>query len=400
MRLGFYTPNYPGITHEGGIGSYTRDLSRTLVALNHEVHILTPGAGSVVREAGVTVHQTSTKHLAIADRILPGAGACWRVGKALKQLVNEHRLEVVEFPNWEGLGLWFQMTSRVPTVVRLHTSSRETQAIDGVPITRRLRWDVKRERWQSLKAAVLVTHSDAHRRMMAEELGCPSEQIELIPHGVHVDRHFVRPARLEGPPTVVYLGRLEKRKGTIDLLNAIPLVLSKHPDARFVLIGQDRAHCPGNRTHAQFLHDEFPPRVREQITLAGRLPNEQVDRWLQTADVFVAPSHYESFGLIFPEAMRWGTPVIGTKAGGIPEIVKDGVTGFLVEPQRPTELADAINQLLADPALRRRIGEAGRHEVENFFSIERAAQRVIELFERVVAKNTTSTRRESCPSPS
>ena len=212
-----------------------------------------------------------------------------------------------------------------------------------------------------------MTHSDAHRRTMAEEAGISADRIMVHPFGVEVFPDWVRPPRPPGPPTVVYLGRLEHRKGTVELLQAIPEVLRSVPDARFVLIGADRPHCPGGRTHAQYLEQEFPPEVRDRVTLAGRLPQQEVDHWLQTADVFVAPSRYESFGLIFLEAMRWGTPVIGTTAGGIPEIVEDGKSGLLVPPESPAELGAALIRLLSNPVERAALGIAGRSRVEREF---------------------------------
>ena len=126
-----------------------------------------------------------------------------------------------------------------------------------------------------------------------------------------------------------------------------------------MLIGADRRHCPGDRTHAEFLQDEFSPEVRDRILLAGRLPTNEVDAWLQKADVFVAPSLYESFGLVFLEAMRWGTPVVGTTAGAIPEIIEDGRSGLLVPPSNPQALAHAMVRLLRDRAFSQRLGEAG-----------------------------------------
>ena len=184
--------------------------------------------------------------------------------------------------------------------------------------------------------------------------------------------------------TVVYLGRLEKRKGTRDLLHAVPEVLKAVPRARFVLIGADRAHCPGGRTHARYLEEEFPPGIRSRIRLAGSLSDAEVDRALQTADLFVAPSLYESFGLIFLEAMRWGTPAIGTRAGGIPEIIEDGVSGVLVPPASPSQLAGAIVELLRDEGHRQRLGAAGRRRAEESFSVKGMAQQMAALYENAI----------------
>jgi glycogen synthase len=385
MRIGLYTPNYPGLNTDGGIGTYTRALGYQLTRLGHTVHVLTPGDRESADDGPVHVHFTRTDHLTGVDRLVPGAGACWRVARAMGELVRAHRLDVVEFPNWEGLGVLFQRRTRVPVVVRMHTSSAETQQIDGLPDHRWYRWNVRRERWQARRADALVTHSDAHRRVMSAETGIPADRIRLIPLGLEAYPDFVRPPRPPGPPTVVYLGRLEHRKGTMDLLDAIPRVLQVVPDARFVLIGADRPHAPGGRLHAEYVA-ELPAAVRGRITLAGSLSPDQVDRWLQTADVFVAPSRYESFGLIFLETMRWGTPVIGTTAGGIPEIVEDGVSGVLVRPGAAGELAAAITGLLQNPERRAAIGAAGRRRMETEFTVERMAGRIADLYREVAGR--------------
>lgn len=385
MRIGLYTPNYPGLTADGGIGTYTRALGYELCRLGHTIHVLTPGDQADTTDGPVHVHFTRTDHLAGVDRVVPGAGACWRVARAMRRIVRTTGLDVVEFPNWEGLGLLFEQWSQVPVVVRLHTSSAETQRIDGVPDRRWYRWNIRRERWQARLADALVTHSDAHRRVMVAETGLPADRIRLIPHGVETFPDFVRPPRPPGPPTVVYLGRLEHRKGTMDLLDAIPRVLRAVPDARFVVIGADRPHAPGGRLHAEYVAG-LPLMIRERITLTGPLPAGEVDRWLQTADLFVAPSRYESFGLIFLEAMRWATPVVGTTAGGIPEVVEDGVTGVLVRPGAAGELAHAITGLLNDPTRRAALGAAGRRRVESEFTVERMARRVAELYAEVVGQ--------------
>jgi glycosyltransferase involved in cell wall biosynthesis len=385
MRIGLYTPQYPGLTGDGGIGTHTRALARGLAALGHVVRVLTPGDGPPADDGPVRVQFTRTRHLPGLDRLAPGAGACVRVARAAARLAREAKLDLFEFPNWEGHGLLFARLAGTPAVVRLYTSSRESQAIDGGPATRWGRWDVWRERAVARAADAVVTHSDAHRRRMSEETGLPADRIRLVPLGVDVFPDWVRPPRPPGPPTAVFLGRLEHRKGSAELLQAVPRVLERVPDARFVLIGTDRPHAPGGRTHAEFLAEDFPPAVRERVTLAGRLPQPAVDRWLQTADVFVAPSRYESFGLIFLEAMRWGTPVIGTTAGGIPEVVEDGASGLLVPPGSPDALADALARLFADRGLAARLGAAGRRRAEAEFAVGTMARRMAALYEETVA---------------
>jgi hypothetical protein len=394
MRIGLYTPSYPGITTDGGIGSYVCTLGKELVRSGHTIHILTPSdTGDIARAASelpasdgpLGMHYCVTNHLPGIDKLIPGAGASWRVYRAAARLIVQHKLDIFEFPNWEGYGLLPALHGRVPVVVRLHTSAAEAIQIDHVTMRRWDRWTIRRENWLTSRAAAVVTHTDAHRRAMVQETGLTLDRIRLIPHGIEVYPEFVRPERAPGPPTVVSVGRLEHRKGTVELLQAVPLVLQQVPDARFVLIGADRPHAPGGRTHADYLNQDFPPHVRAAVTLTGRLPQPDVDRWLQTADLFVTPSRYESFGLVFLEAMRWGTPVIGTVAGGIPEVVEHGTTGLLVPPENPGALAAAIIQLLTSHGAREAFGASGRRRAETEFAASIMAKRMAAFYEEAIA---------------
>ena len=386
MRIGFYTPHYPKLGKEGGIGTYTMHLSHALSALGHEVHVLTPGApGAIFQDGPVTVHTAGVRYYPGLDRLIPGAGGCGRVNAAMRCLVEGRRLDVVEFPNWEGLGAWYSLWRTVPLVVRLSTSSLESLAIDGDTADRARKWDARRERWLARSADALVTHSECHRDRMTAELDVDGGRIEVLPLGVPVLPSFRRPPRDGDDLTVVYLGRLEKRKGTLDLLKAIPRVLREVPRARFVLIGADRPHRPGGGTHEEYVAREFPQELRGRVVFPGKLTDGEVDRHLQAADLFVSPSLYESFGLTFLEAMRWGTPVVGTRAGAIPEVVEDGVSGTLVPPGSPGDLAEAIISLLNDEGRRRQLGEAGRRRVEAHFTPECMARRASGLYERAVA---------------
>lgn len=384
MRIGFYSPNYPGINGPGGIGTYTRELAHALVSRGHSVHVLIPGISDSIDDVGVLVHSTSIQHIPLIDRCLPGAGACWRVGGKMKELAKRYALDIVEFANWEGLALWYQLSKSTPVVIRLSTSSKETQEIEALNPSRRLLWDVKREHTQAKRADLLVTHSKAHQARMSDELRVAAGEIRIVPHGVSVPNEYSC-VRFNSRLSVVFLGRLELRKGTLELLKAIPQVLQAYPTAEFTFIGTDRNQCPGNRTHAQWASEELSGDVLRSLRFLGSLPQSDVDRHLKNADVFIAPSRYESFGLVFPEAMRWGTPVIGTRCGGIPEIIEDGKSGLLVPPERPDEIAKALCRLLGDEALRHKLGEGGRRRIESHFSISRMAERVEAMYSEVLA---------------
>jgi glycogen(starch) synthase len=181
---------------------------------------------------------------------------------------------------------------------------------------------------------------------------------------------------------------LEKRKGILDLFQAVPLVLGRLPNVRFIIAGQDNSHHDGFQQRmgmdyvAYFAHryGEFAPYVE----FKGMVSDEMLQSLYQSCDLFVAPSLYESFGLIYLEAMNYAKPVVGCRSGGVPEVVDHDVTGLLVEPEAPRALAEAIVDLLQSPGRLRDMGMAGRQRLLDKFTYLEMARNFEEVYRRVI----------------
>ena len=183
--------------------------------------------------------------------------------------------------------------------------------------------------------------------------------------------------------TVLYVGRLEKRKGILDLFQAIPLLLKEVPNATFIIAGSDNSPHDGFQRRTGM---DYPTYFKQKygqllphVTFMGRVSDETLHELYQSCDLFVAPSLYESFGLIYIEAMNYAKPVIGCRAGGIPEVIDDGVTGLLVDPEAPKALAEAMVSLLKSPRKLYELGMAGRQQLLSKFTYIQMARN----FERV-----------------
>lgn len=160
-------------------------------------------------------------------------------------------------------------------------------------------------------------------------------------------------ATLPDGPIIGFVGRIEPRKGVIDLVNAAPALHDALPGARIIVMGDD-----------PYASD---PRYLEQVRAATTVEHLP---WVANApgvmrhlDVLVAPSHQEPFGTVLSEAMAVGTPVVATRVGGLAEVVEDGVTGVLVEPGEPEALAAGVLRVLAD---RVAMGSAARASAQRF----------------------------------
>jgi glycosyltransferase involved in cell wall biosynthesis len=154
----------------------------------------------------------------------------------------------------------------------------------------------------------------------------------------------------------------------------------------FTLAGPERPHAPGNITFSQYFHDQFPAELRPCVSFIGEVGDAQLNDLYRNCDLFVGPSLYESFGLIYIEAMRWGKPVLACHVGGVPEVVKDGYCGILVSPSNPTELAAAMTKLLHDHDLRARLGRQAFEWTARNFNISLMAERTEELYRDTAAR--------------
>ncbi|HXT22856.1 MAG TPA: glycosyltransferase family 4 protein, partial [Thermoanaerobaculia bacterium] len=192
------------------------------------------------------------------------------------------------------------------------------------------------------------------------------------------------------PPVVLYSGRLRSRKAVAVLLQAMPRVLAAVPACRLVVVGDGE----------QSAHVAAAVRARglaTHVELAGSLPRPAAMARLFEADVFCLPSTYEGLPLAILEAMAAGLPVVATAVSGNPEAVEDGTTGLLVPPESAAALADALIALLTDPERRRRMGEAGRARVAERFSIDRVAERHLELLRRL--SGVPAVQPDAAPTP-
>ncbi len=198
----------------------------------------------------------------------------------------------------------------------------------------------------------------------------------VIPNGIEVARFDVPPfdRYRDGRPTVLFVGRLEHRKGFKYLLRAWPWVRAVVPDARMLVVGAfDKRH---KRPYVRYARQHGIRGVR----FIGPVSERDLPRYYRSADVFCAPSAgFESFGIVLLESMAAGVPVVASDIVGYRTVLDDGVQGLLVTPRQPQLLAQALIRLLRDPAQRARMGQAGRLKAEAF-DWSRVARQVLDLY--------------------
>ena len=221
--------------------------------------------------------------------------------------------------------------------------------------------------WETQEAAIhaadrVIAISRSENELMGEYCPAVRDRIRIVGNGIDdvpIRRRFLGDCSLAQDPVVLYRGRFVNRKGIRELLGAIPYVLERAPNGRFVLVG---GYGGGAEIERAWLADSLLP-YRSQVQFTGWLTPEEVARWYQTADILVVPSWYEPFGMVILEGMLYGLAIAASSIGGPAEILEHERTGILFPAKDAVALGGAILKLIENPELRSRIAESAGCEV-------------------------------------
>ncbi len=246
-------------------------------------------------------------------------------------------------------------------------------------------------RIQSRLDALIVDSADVGRHADWGDRGAP---LLVVPNGVDTQRFDPSRAledlksQLFGRSDVLLfsmVGRVHPNKGQIEFVRAAHALLAEHPDTRFVMIGDAPRGYEG---YKQEVAELIRTLGVEREVLLTNIPSAQVPALLASTDVLMAPSHLESFSFTLLEAMAMERPVLTTEVGGNREMMTHGENGWLVPAGDVPALVDAARRLIADPDLRRRLGEAARRRVLAEYSVDTMAARTAAVYREIIAWRT------------
>jgi glycosyltransferase involved in cell wall biosynthesis len=404
MRICIVTVAGHGI---GGMQDHTRSLARGLVAGGHDVEVITARhPDGLLREVkdGANWHylDVSSRH-----SHLPRRGRPWLVGsyEAFASLHARSPFDVIHSESTSAIGLVRKGVHRqVPLVARFHGNAidlaraslgraRSGGANAKLREAKALIWLfgdwLQYGHWYRFRPCVWSVPSQQEFEGTLRESFLQRSLGYMIPNGIDASvfcpypRDEVRrELDLAGGPLFACVGRLNREKGVENAIKALAVLQHEtDPPARLVVVGEGE-----ERAALEQLVRSLS--LEERVQFVGSQPHERVARYIAAADAFLFPTlRAEAAPLVLPQAMATTTPVIASDIGGIPEVVLNtGENGLLVPPGDVPALADAMGQILRDPDLAGRIGEAARRRILAEYTVERMVERTLELYRVAIAR--------------
>jgi len=401
----------------GGMNVYVRELSKGLGRLGVQVDVFTRCQSLGPVEITELVPGVRVIHLAAGEpRWLPKNELFAFLPQFLHHLDDFRRTEHLRYDVVHGhywLSGWVATRLRrmwgVPFLQMFHTLGmlKNTVARSSAEMEPTLR--IAGERDVVAAADRLIAANPVEYDHLVDLYDADPNKIRIVPCGVDIDLFRPIPqleARrrlgLDEGPYVLFVGRLEPLKGLDILIDAIAMLVGRGSAVRLLVVG-------GNLDGE--LAQQLQARVRdlklaERIHFLGSIEQKELPFYYAAADVCTMPSFYESFGMVAIEAMACGTPVIASRAGGLQFTVRDNQTGFLVPPGDAAALAAAIDTVLGDSGLRRRLGE-GAVVVARSYSWQHVSRAILDIYhettghlEAINEDNVTIRQHDLCVSAS
>jgi phosphatidylinositol alpha-mannosyltransferase len=354
----------------GGVNSHIHHLSESFTELGHDVRTI--GPSSDIARLGENMIAIGRPLSIAAGGSIARMSMAPRLAGPVRRVLREEAFDVVHIhePLVSFLPVQFLRFSDAINVGTFH-AARESGA-RLYTVTRRL----LKSSFRRLDGKIAV--SQAALRLIQPHF---PGYYNIIPNGVDIERFSAHYERLpqfdDGKVNILFVGRLEKRKGLRYLLRAFALIKLRQPNTRLVIVGGYDARQ--KRGYERWVRESG----LEDVVFAGYAPLDDLPRYHHSAHIFCAPNTgNESQGIILLEAMAAGCPVVASNIDGFAGVITDGVDGLLVRPMDADSLAEALLRAVQDPDLRAEIGQRGRERAQHF-SWQRISRQVLSYYERL-----------------
>jgi len=374
MHICFITNEYPkvGFPH-GGVGTFVQTFGKSLVEKGHKVSVI--GINYTAQD------ETETDGGVAIYRIKPSKikGLTWflnaqKVNKKVREIHKRNSIHIIETAE---LGLAFSNKLKgIKYIIRLHGGHHFFAEAENRDINK---WKGFQEKRSFSKADAFIGVSNYVKQHTEKYLSYHGKPIAIISNPIALSKFYASDKSKQIPYSIVFAGTVCEKKGIRQLVQALPLVLEKFPDAHLNIYGRDWLF-PDKSSYIEFLKNQTQETILKKITFHGAIGHDLLPEAYEKAAVCVFPSHMETQGLVAPEAMAMGKTVIFTALGPGPEIIEDLKTGLLCNPLDPKDIASKILWVFDNPEASSKIATEARKSALSRFNIEDSLDRNLEFY--------------------
>lgn len=360
--------------YPGGVVNHIVALEKHLTKMGHEVKIIAPTSRPIENyDSFIKIGKA---------RPFPVKGTTLRISTSLRlssridKVLEKEKFDIFHLhePCMPMVCSTMLKFADAPIVGTFHASGVIPNYYFGWPVTT---YKLKRRRHRIVgKIAVSKPAMEYAKKYVPGDY-------RIIPNGIDLDYFHpdVKPIEkfLDGKLNILFVGRLEKRKGLKYLIDAYKIIKKNHPNSRLIVIG------PGIRFRRKYENKVRRENI-EDVVFLGKVSLDDLPRYYKTADVYCSPAvSGESFGIVLLEAMAVGTPIVATDISGYRTVLTDGKEGLLVRPRKSKPLAEAISRILSDKELRLGMGANGIITSQQY-DWNKVARRVYDYYLEVLGK--------------
>ncbi len=377
MHIGFITPEYPQLElpGSGGLGTSIKNLAENLIIENIRVSVFILGTSIEKDFIENNIHFYFLKTLRFP-------GFTWYVTRikfqnTINAIVSKTNINLLEAPDWTGITAF--MNFKVPLVIRCNGSDAYFCELEG----RKQKW---KNRWfekNALNNADSIISASSFTGKKTKEIFNLKKNIQTIYNGVNVNDF--RPLDLEQEPqSILYFGTIIRKKGVLELAASFNILKKMAPNAVLALLGKDSLDVIENRSTLQMVMDLIEKKYWGDVVHLSEVPYDKVSKEIAKAQVIVLPSFAEAFPMTWLEAMAMEKAMVTSNIGWANEMMINGETGYMVDPNDHMDFANKIQLLLNNSNLRMRMGKNAREQVKQHFSSEVLMKINIEFYNSMI----------------
>jgi len=365
--------------YPGGVVNHVTALEKQLSLMGHDVRVIAPASHDIGLFNGRFIRIGRPSPLPTSGTVVR-ISISLRLAGQIKETLAREKFDIIHLHEPFMIMLCSAMLrfSKTVNVGTFHAAGGRPGYNLGWPVSR----IVLRRRARKLAGRIAV--SETALKYAGKYVKGP---YAVIPNGIELGHFSPGVAPIEtlrdGKLNILFVGRLEARKGLEYLIKAFATVKESCPEARLVIVG------PGTRLRQRY--EAMVSKLGlDDVVFVGPVSHDELPRYYQTADVFCAPATGgESFGIVLLEAMALGKPIVASGIEGYASVMTDGQEGILVRPRDIRELSQALLRLLGDEALRRQMGSRGSVTVQRY-SWAVVAEKVAAYYQKVIGGISSS----------